>query len=261
MINSSLNVASLAGLISFISAIYIYQLKSNFRRNTGNELADLASAFFVPLILLISSLLIFFQGWRLDPVLQWAYALLLFCLVFDNWYSCRLDIGDAYSRMTADDVIYSALDTPHHGSFRTRPVHAPGNTGKRSKAKAQNSQTQSSSYGLNDSARNSGINESWDNTEGDDWDNTEGDEYDQKHYTADRLSRDPMRMQARSFNKRNGIYSQSDAISSHDDTDMESISSDLSFLSEMLRSGDIDQNEFYILRKRIIMGSDQSGQG
>ena len=184
MVNASFNLAAIAGIIGLVSSIYCYQIKIKFRRITGNESADLVSAFLGPLLVLPSSLIMFFQGWRLDPLLQASFLLLLSSLIYETWYSCRVNIGDAYSRITPNEIENINID-------------------------ATTVQSQSHDDPIID--RSDKIN----------------------------LRQSDERINADTSNKNSSINS---------------ISVDLSMLNRMLESGELAEDEYKILRERVISG-------
>ena len=99
MVNASLNLAYIVAILGIFSSILAYSTKVRFRRCTGNAFFDLVSALFCPLLALFACFVIFFQGWRLDPILQWAYALIMLCWSYESIYSSNLDSIDSYGFM------------------------------------------------------------------------------------------------------------------------------------------------------------------
>ncbi|MBD1839071.1 hypothetical protein H6F78_18230 [Coleofasciculus sp. FACHB-64] len=88
MINFGLNSASILGLLYIILAItYLSLIRSAASRRTNN-LSDsvLKLDKFVSVIirslLLISGIILFLQGWRLDPVLQFGQFLLFSLILY-----------------------------------------------------------------------------------------------------------------------------------------------------------------------------------
>jgi lysylphosphatidylglycerol synthetase-like protein (DUF2156 family) len=86
-VNFGANVASLIGfayiLLSLVYLIFmIVWLASRARRlNSSSLVLYIIQVIFIPIILLLSGLILIFQGWRLDPILQFSQ-LLLTLLVF-----------------------------------------------------------------------------------------------------------------------------------------------------------------------------------
>ncbi|NJL78475.1 MAG: hypothetical protein HC836_22975 [Richelia sp. RM2_1_2] len=85
-VNIGVNIASLMGFIQIIFGLFylvflIFQLMQ-----TANRLSSLVKTFYIiqlivlPIFLLLSGIILVFQGWRLDPVLQFQQ-FLLFLLV------------------------------------------------------------------------------------------------------------------------------------------------------------------------------------
>lgn len=82
MINIGLNLAILIGLVQILGALGYFvfsigQLTAAARSSSASGIAVvILQGLLVPLILLISGLILFFQGWRLDPVLQFQVLLM-----------------------------------------------------------------------------------------------------------------------------------------------------------------------------------------
>tara|TARA_B100001057_G_C22685785_1_gene885647 strand:- start:110 stop:589 length:480 start_codon:yes stop_codon:yes gene_type:complete len=88
MVNASLNWASIFGLILFISAIpsAVFSVKSlNNLSSSSNEAAlRIAVLIFQIIGMPLCGLIIFFQGWRLDPILQFSQAILVISIVLQQ---------------------------------------------------------------------------------------------------------------------------------------------------------------------------------
>lgn len=88
MVSVALGFASLLGLLNVLLAIYVLfaSIASVVnRRRHINQLGMglyLIQAVFVPVALLLSGGILFFQGWRLDPILQFAYLLIVMTIVY-----------------------------------------------------------------------------------------------------------------------------------------------------------------------------------
>jgi hypothetical protein len=74
--NIGINISSLFGLIYFLTGIAYFIFLIVFLSANSRRMADwllpvfIMQIFFIPLLLIISGGILFFQGWRLDPVLQ-----------------------------------------------------------------------------------------------------------------------------------------------------------------------------------------------
>jgi small-conductance mechanosensitive channel len=88
MVNVALTLGSLLGLLNVILAIVYLVLSIALplerRRIIGGMGIALyvAQAIIAPLFLLVSGAILIFQGWRLDPILQLAYLLLDFLVIY-----------------------------------------------------------------------------------------------------------------------------------------------------------------------------------
>lgn len=88
MINFGLNISSLLGLFDVILAIAIFittlGLISGRRGTQTSESIGFHTAqlIIVPLFLLLAGIIFFFQGWRLDPILQIAILCLQLVVTF-----------------------------------------------------------------------------------------------------------------------------------------------------------------------------------
>jgi hypothetical protein len=84
MVNASLNWASIVGIVLAVGGALLYFLRS-FRPALARDY----DVFFAAVGLLCGGIL-FFQGWRLDPILQFGQFLLAGCTVFFAYESVRL---------------------------------------------------------------------------------------------------------------------------------------------------------------------------
>ena len=84
MVNASLNWASIVGIVLAVGGALLY-----FMRNFKPALARDYDVFFAAVGLLCGGIL-FFQGWRLDPILQFGQFLLAGTTVFFAYESVRL---------------------------------------------------------------------------------------------------------------------------------------------------------------------------
>ena len=78
MVNASLNWASIVGIVLAVGGALLY-----FMRSFKPALARDYDVFFAAIGLLCGGIL-FFQGWRLDPILQAAVLLLTFGVVLES---------------------------------------------------------------------------------------------------------------------------------------------------------------------------------
>jgi Ycf66 protein N-terminus len=84
LVNASLNWASIVGIVLAVGGAFLY-----FMRNFKPALARDYDVFFAAVGLLCGGIL-FFQGWRLDPILQFGQFLLAGSTVFFAYESVRL---------------------------------------------------------------------------------------------------------------------------------------------------------------------------
>jgi len=84
LVNASLNWASIVGIVLAVGGAFLY-----FMRNFKPALARDYDVFFAAIGLLCGGIL-FFQGWRLDPILQFGQFLLAGTTVFFAYESVRL---------------------------------------------------------------------------------------------------------------------------------------------------------------------------
>ncbi|MEQ9001911.1 MAG: hypothetical protein RID53_36105 [Coleofasciculus sp. B1-GNL1-01] len=88
MVNFGLNSATLLGLLDiFLSIAYLaisVALPIARRRDIGvtGIVLYIIQAIIAPLFLLMAGFILFFQGWRLDPILQFSYVLLNFLVIY-----------------------------------------------------------------------------------------------------------------------------------------------------------------------------------
>lgn len=88
MVNFGLNSASLLGLFDIILAIAYLGLSVAIPVATGRELGEIGiflyiiQAFIAPIVLLFVGFIFILQGWRFDPILQFACFLLHLLLIY-----------------------------------------------------------------------------------------------------------------------------------------------------------------------------------
>jgi hypothetical protein len=88
MVNFGLNPASLLGLLDIVLAIAYSVRAIALPITRGRDIGDWGIALYVveaviaPVFLLLCGLIVFFQGWRLDPILQLAYLLLNLLMIY-----------------------------------------------------------------------------------------------------------------------------------------------------------------------------------
>ncbi|MHC5599327.1 MAG: Ycf66 family protein [Nostoc sp.] len=87
-VNFGVNLAGLIGIIYLLWAIIYLILTVAWLAQRGTRLRGWALALyiiqliFVPIIMLLSGAILFFQGWRLDPVLQFEQFLSLLLILY-----------------------------------------------------------------------------------------------------------------------------------------------------------------------------------
>ena len=87
-VNFGLNLAGLIGIIYVLLAIVYFiltvaWLAQRVTRLTGWALAlYIIQVIFTPIIMLLCGIILFFQGWRLDPILQIEQFLLLLLILY-----------------------------------------------------------------------------------------------------------------------------------------------------------------------------------
>ncbi|MEQ8539865.1 MAG: hypothetical protein RIB93_20750 [Coleofasciculus sp. D1-CHI-01] len=105
MVNFGLNSATLLGLLDiFLSIAYLaisVALPIARRRDIGvtGIVLYIIQAIIAPLFLLMTGFILFFQGWRLDPILQFSYVLLNFLVIY---------LG------VKDIILFRLLSPPNH---------------------------------------------------------------------------------------------------------------------------------------------------
>ena len=103
MVNASLNWASICGIILAIwgliasplaIALLVIFLRSNTRDSNG--IFKIIYTFFQTPLRVIGSLfvggILFFQGWRLDPILQFGIICLVFLYISESAFACLRDL-------------------------------------------------------------------------------------------------------------------------------------------------------------------------
>ncbi|MDZ7991221.1 MAG: Ycf66 family protein [Nostoc sp. EfeVER01] len=87
-VNFGLNIAGLIGIIYLLWAIIYLILTVAWLSQRGTSLRGWALALyliqliFTPIIMLLSGVILYYQGWRLDPVLQFEQFLLLLLILY-----------------------------------------------------------------------------------------------------------------------------------------------------------------------------------
>lgn len=87
-VNFGLNIARLIGIIYLLLAIVYFILTVTWLTQRGTRLAGWALALYIiqviftPIIMLLCGIILFFQGWRLDPILQIEQFLLLLLILY-----------------------------------------------------------------------------------------------------------------------------------------------------------------------------------
>lgn len=115
MVNASLNWASIVGIILAVGGAMLY-----FMRSFKPALARDYDVFFAAIGLLCGGIL-FFQGWRLDPILQFGQFLLAGTTVFFAYESVRLrGVATEQARRSAyfDDEPAPGRNDPGPGGLR-----------------------------------------------------------------------------------------------------------------------------------------------
>jgi Ycf66 protein N-terminus len=88
MINVGISSGSLIGLINILlgilyCAISVYQLVSSIKSGSSVGItARILQLIFLPLCLVLSGVILFFQGWRLDPILTFQQFLLELLIIY-----------------------------------------------------------------------------------------------------------------------------------------------------------------------------------
>jgi Ycf66 protein N-terminus len=87
-VNFGLNLAGLIGIIYLLLAIVYFILMLVWLAQRGNRLTGwgltlyIIQVIFTPLVMLLCGVILIFQGWRLDPILQFEQFLLLLLIVY-----------------------------------------------------------------------------------------------------------------------------------------------------------------------------------
>jgi hypothetical protein len=87
-VNFGLNLAGLIGIIYFLLAIIYFILTVAWLSQRGTRLTSWAlglyiiQVIFTPIIMLMCGVILFFQGWRLDPILQFGQFLSLLLIIY-----------------------------------------------------------------------------------------------------------------------------------------------------------------------------------
>ncbi|MEH2407450.1 Ycf66 family protein [Nostoc sp.] len=87
-VNFGLNIAGLIGIIYLLWAILYLILTVAWLVQRGSRLRGWAltlyiiQLIFTPIIMLLSGVILFYQGWRLDPILQFEQVLLLILILY-----------------------------------------------------------------------------------------------------------------------------------------------------------------------------------
>jgi len=105
MVNFGLNSATLLGLLNiFLSLAYValsIALPIARREEMGitGKILYIIQAIIAPFILFLTGFILIFQGWRLDPILQFGYFLLNFLVIY---------LG------VKDIILFRLLSPPNH---------------------------------------------------------------------------------------------------------------------------------------------------
>jgi hypothetical protein len=89
MVNFGLNSASILGLFDIILAVVyfvlpiIFVVQKNNIIGTGGVLFYVIQAKIAPFVLLLTGMILLFQGWRLDPILQFAMLLQQLLIIYN----------------------------------------------------------------------------------------------------------------------------------------------------------------------------------
>ncbi|MBN3927285.1 Ycf66 family protein [Nostoc sp. NMS4] len=87
-VNFGLNIAGLIGIIYLLWAIIYLILTVAWLSQRGTRLRGWALSLYIiqliftPIIMLLSGAILYYQGWRLDPVLQFEQFLLLLLILY-----------------------------------------------------------------------------------------------------------------------------------------------------------------------------------
>ncbi|MEX0587723.1 MAG: Ycf66 family protein [Cyanobium sp.] len=122
MVNASLNWASIVGIVLAVGGALLY-----FMRSFKPALARDYDVFFAAIGLLCGGIL-FFQGWRLDPILQFGQFLLAGTTVFFAYESVRLR-GVTTEQARRSSYFDDDEPTPAPGPYRPRMGGRPWGEG------------------------------------------------------------------------------------------------------------------------------------
>ncbi|QKQ76744.1 Ycf66 family protein [Nostoc sp. TCL240-02] len=87
-VNFGINLAALIGIIYLLLAIVYFLLTVAWLAQRGTRLTSwglalyIIQVIFTPIIMLMCGMILFFQGWRLDPILQIEQFLLLLLIIY-----------------------------------------------------------------------------------------------------------------------------------------------------------------------------------
>jgi hypothetical protein len=87
-VNFGVNLAGLIGIIYLLWAIIYFILTVAWLSKRGTRLTGWALGLYIiqlifpPIVMLLSGVILFFQGWRLDPILQFEQFLLLLLILY-----------------------------------------------------------------------------------------------------------------------------------------------------------------------------------
>ena len=123
MVNASLNWISLIGIILALYAIpasimSLVQLYFNINRRADTSpaviaklISNLIQSIGRFMLLLIGGIL-FFQGWRLDPILQFAVTFLALGVVFESWSGIASDYHKWRQRLGRAKAVITVKEQP-----------------------------------------------------------------------------------------------------------------------------------------------------
>lgn len=124
MVNASLNWASIVGLILFFYGVFtaplaIAQIFFILQRRSDASLAVIAKTIAVLMqaagrffLLPICGGILFFQGWRLDPILQLGQFILAFGIIFESAPSIASDYQKWRFRTVRANAVIPGQDQP-----------------------------------------------------------------------------------------------------------------------------------------------------
>ena len=113
MVNASLNWASIVGIVLAVCGAGLY-----FLRSFKPALARDYDVFFAAIGLLCGGIL-FFQGWRLDPILQFGQFLLVGTTVFFTYDSIRL--RGEYEKLFREKEYVRIVEVPQSSTSTAKP--------------------------------------------------------------------------------------------------------------------------------------------